>query len=139
MFAVTCIASGRSDPCMKLTVHVSCADPPEIMVSEQRKFVVRKVSKLSVDVGSTVYAVKGTEITVSCKVSANDPIKVEWLRFGLPVIPRFQGGVAAVNGVLTIRRLSRFNEGSYTCRASNENGEAEEIFSAKILGKLSNP
>lgn len=107
------------------------------MVSEQKKFVQKTVGKVSVDVGCSVWAVKGTEISVSCKASSptGAPVKILWLRYGWPVTERFRGDVAARGGVLTIRKLGRFNEGTYTCRASSSGGQSEALFTAKIIGE----
>ena len=111
-------------------------DLPVIVESEIKKFVVKKVSKVSVDVGSTVWAVRGTEITVSCRASSNfDSPKIEWLGRRLLITDRFRGGVAAIYGTLKIRRLTRFNEDTYTCKASNDAGETKALFTAKIIGK----
>lgn len=118
-----------------------CIDAPVIVVSEQKKFVVKKVGRLSVDVGSTVWAVRGTEIAVSCRASSPSgiPTKIEWLRsYGAPVTERFRGGVGAREGTLTIRKLGRFNEGTYTCRASNKAGYTTALFTAKIISKYIN-
>ena len=109
-----------------------------IVVSEQKKFVVKKVGKLSVDVGSTVWAVRGTEIAVSCRASSSSGLstEIEWFRsYGGPVTERFRGGVAAREGTLTIRNLGRFNEGTYKCRASNKAGSTTALFTAKIISK----
>lgn len=107
-----------------------------IVESEKKKFVVKKVSKVSVDVGSTVWAVKGTEITVSCRASSEfGNHKIEWLRYRAVVTERFRGDVAAIDGTLRIRRLTRFNEGTFTCRASNDAGETKALFTAKIIGE----
>lgn len=107
-----------------------------IVLSNQTKFVLKTPGKLSVDVGSTVYAVKGAQITVSCRASApTDTPKIEWLRNGYPVTDRFMGDVAAIDGVLRIRRLGRFNEGTYACRASNDAGDKEALFTAKIISE----
>ena len=107
------------------------------MVSEQKKFVQKTVGKVSVDVGCSVWAVKGTEITVSCRASSptGAPVRILWLRNGWPVTERFRADVAARDGVLTIRKLGRFNEGTYTCRASSNTGESEALFTAKIIGE----
>ena len=113
-------------------------DAPVIVVSEQKKFVVKNVGKLSVDVGSTVWAVRGTDITVSCRASSPSGLttEIEWFRsYGDPVTERFRGGVAATDGTLTIRNLGRFNEGTYTCRASNKAGSMTALFTAKIISK----
>lgn len=107
-----------------------------IVQSEQKKFVIRTPTKLSVDVGCTVYAVRGTEITVACRASAA-PCAPKWFKNGYPVTDRFIGDVAAIGGSLKIRRLGRFNEGTYTCRASNKVGETEALFTAKIIGEFS--
>ena len=119
--------------------YCPCLDAPVIVVSEQKKFVLKKVGRLSVDVGSTVWAVRGTEIIVSCRASSpsGTPTKIQWLRYGgeYPVTERFQGGVAARDGTLTIRSLTRFNEGTYTCRASNKAGSTTALFTAKIFSK----
>ncbi|KAL9986930.1 hypothetical protein ACROYT_G001147 [Oculina patagonica] len=110
-------------------------DAPKIVVSEQKKIVHKTVSKVSVDVGSTVWAVKGTEITVSCRASSpsGTPVRIQWFRYGYPVTERFLGDVAAREGALRIRKLGRFNEGTYTCRASNQAGDTEALFTAKII------
>ena len=109
-----------------------------IVQSEQKKFVVRTPGKLSVDVGCTVYAARGTEITVACRASATAGTpKIKWFRNGYLVSDRYIGGVAAIDGSLRIRRLGRFNEGTYTCRASNDAGSSEALFTAKIVGEFS--
>ena len=110
-----------------------------IVVSEQKKFVLKTPGKLSVDVGCSVWAVRGTEITVSCRASSPDGTAptIEWLRYGYLVTDRYQGDVAARDGSLRIRRLGRFNEGTFTCRASNDAGETDALFTAKIIGECS--
>lgn len=110
-------------------------DLPVIVESEVKKFVFKKVSKVSVDVGSTVWAVRGTEITVSCRASSNfDTPKILWYRNGVVMTDRFRGSVAAIDGILRIRRLTRFNEDTYTCKASNTAGERRALFTAKLFG-----
>ncbi|XP_068741513.1 hemicentin-1-like isoform X2 [Montipora capricornis] len=107
---------------------------PDIILSEQKKFVLRTPGKLLVDVGCTVFAVKNTEITVACRAnSTSGSTKIEWLKNGFQVSDRFIGDVAAISGSLQIRKLGRFNEGSYTCRASNDEGETDALFTAKIV------
>lgn len=112
---------------------------PVIVKSEEKKFVLRTPGQLSVDVGCTVYAVKGAQITVSCRASAlTGTPKIEWFRNGFPVQEnRFSGDVAVIRGALRIRRLGRFNEGSYRCRASNKAGRTEAFFTAKIIREYS--
>ena len=115
-----------------------CLGAPEIVLSEQKRFVLKTPGKLSVDVGSTVYAVRGTDITVSCKASASPDygeIKIEWLMHGTPVTDRFRGDVAAIDGALRIRRVGLFNEGTYTCRASNDAGATEALFTVKRVSE----
>ena len=110
---------------------------PGIILSEQKKFVLRVPGKLSVDVGCTVYAIKGAQITVSCRAnSTNGATKIEWLKDGFPIGERFEANVAARLGLLTIRVLNRFNEGTYTCKASSNEGVTEALFTAKIAGEL---
>ena len=110
---------------------------PGIILSEQKKFVLRVPGKLLVDVGCTVYAVKGAQITVSCRAnSTNGATKIEWFKDGFPVKERFEANVAARLGSLTIRVLNRFNEGTYTCKASSSEGVTEALFTAKIAGEL---
>ena len=90
------------------------------------------------DVGCTVFAVKNTEITVACRAnSTSGSTKIEWFKNGYQMSDRFIGDVAAIFGSLKIRKLGRFNEGSYTCRASNDEGETEALFTAKIVGEFS--
>lgn len=89
------------------------------------------------DVGCTVYAVKGAQITVSCRAnSTNGATKIEWFKDGFPIGERFEANVAARLGSLTIRALNRFNEGTYTCKASSNEGVTEALFTAKIAGEL---
>lgn len=123
--------------------HDFLADEPEgsVPVTEgpsiiciKKTFRLRTPSQLSVDVCSTVYAVTGSDISVTCRASSTSgKPKIEWFKYGYPVTNRYSADVAAIDGVLRIRRVSRFNEGSYTCKASNEEGKSEEYFTLKRL------
>lgn len=114
---------------------IICFAGPSI-ICIKKTFRLRTPGQLSVDVCSTVYAVTGSDISVTCRASSTSgKPKIEWFRYGYPVTNRYSADVAAFDGVLRIRRVSRFNEGSYTCKASNEEGKSEEYFTLKRLSK----
>ena len=47
----------------------------------------------------------------------------------------FEDDVAAVNNKLVIQRLNRYNEGRYTCEATNREGKDQAMFEVKIICK----
>lgn len=110
------------------------SDPPIIKVSTQPKYILKQKGSLSVLVGTKVWAVKGSEITVSCTATGKFPAKITWTRDDYEITTYFEDDVGIVNGNLKIRGTDRFNEGTYVCEAKSEGGTATAIFALAILG-----
>jgi hypothetical protein len=111
-----------------------------IKLSKQQKYILRKKGSISVLVGTKVWAVKGSEVTVSCTATGKYPTDITWRRGdGYEVTKYFEDDVGIVNGNLKIRESDRFNEGTYVCKARSKGGTSSAIFTLAIFGKYCLP
>ncbi|XP_048583436.1 hemicentin-2 isoform X2 [Nematostella vectensis] len=117
----------------------SIKDRPTIILSKKKEYLLKKTSRISVLVGSSVWSVKGSEITVKCRTPDEDKAMIQWFtEGGFYEIKRFQRYEDDVGiddeGNLHIRSVGRFNEGTYQCKATRLAGASSTAaFTLKIL------
>ncbi|XP_068096243.1 hemicentin-1 isoform X2 [Hyperolius riggenbachi] len=111
----TCVAinsAGEDDRIFHVNVHV----PPRIADNE----------------AETLAAVLDTSINIECIVTGDPLPQINWLKNGLPLAVSSQIRLLNSGQILRISRIQKFDEGTYTCVASNRAGVDEKLYILKV-------
>ncbi|XP_060075938.1 contactin-like [Ylistrum balloti] len=84
----------------------------------------------------TMYGAMNGNITIPCRPEAAPTPEITWLRNGSPLGSR-TGLEILYNGDLRITGVQLSDEGLYTCRASNENGQADSSCQLTVINQMS--
>jgi len=94
-------------------------------------------SPVDMNITDNVKTFTNTDITITCTATGLPSPIISWLYNGKPVsnVPRY---LVFKNGTLVIRKLTKNDEGKYTCLAKNFEGEDTASSNVEVTGKLLN-
>ncbi|XP_076324841.1 cell adhesion molecule 2-like [Tachypleus tridentatus] len=113
------------------TVYCRAENPfiPNSIVEEEVTLVVYYVPKVSVAIPrhlSDATVRKGHDIFLECHVNANPPVsEVGWIFEGRELRTNKSEGIIVTNHSLVLQGVDRKKKGSYTCTASNVEGQGK--------------
>jgi titin len=87
-----------------------------------------------------VELVEGGQATLQCGVQGKHPLKIQWFKQNSEIIPQFRykasHDVITGNCKLLITTLLEDDVGQYSCKATNDLGEAVTSAKLFIIGKI---
>ncbi|XP_028911077.1 ADAMTS-like protein 1 isoform X1 [Ornithorhynchus anatinus] len=111
-----------------VSIAVTLAGKPLVKTSRMT-LVNTDLPAVTVDVGSTIKTVQGTNVTILCQVAGVPEAEVTWFKNKSQSIPTHHSH----DGSLLIANVSFLDEGRYSCRATNLHGEVTESTYLLIL------
>ncbi|XP_075787629.1 ADAMTS-like protein 1 isoform X6 [Pelodiscus sinensis] len=111
-----------------VSIAVTLAGKPLIKAS-RATLINTESSAVTVDIGSTVKTIQGTNVTISCQVAGVPEAEVTWLRNRVKLVPAYH----LHDGSLLIANVTLSEQGLYSCRAANLRGEVIESTQLLIL------
>ncbi|XP_053558618.1 ADAMTS-like protein 1 [Bombina bombina] len=112
-----------------VSIAITLAGKPLIKTSKTA-FINLDAPSITVDVGSVVKTIQGTNVTIHCQVAGLPEAEVTWYRNKSRVNPSSHTSDAS----LTIGDVTKADQGLYTCRAANVHGEVSESTQLQVLG-----
>lgn len=85
---------------------------------------------------STSIASEGGNLTIRCQPEAAPQPDIEWLHNGQSIGFGDSRREILLDGTLHVTQVSQADQGVYTCKATNINGEASSSCQVSVMGKV---
>ncbi|KAE8632724.1 hypothetical protein XENTR_v10001652 [Xenopus tropicalis] len=111
-----------------VSIAITLAGKPLIKTSKS-VVINTDAPSISVDVGSVVKTIQGTNVSIHCQVAGLPEAEVSWYRNK----SRLHSISHHSDASLSIGNVTKSDQGFYTCRAANVHGEVAESTQLQIL------
>ncbi|XP_075451055.1 ADAMTS-like protein 1 isoform X2 [Ascaphus truei] len=116
-----------------VSIAITLAGKPLIKTS-RANFINADTPSITVDVGSMVKTMQGTNVTINCQVAGLPEAEVTWYINKSKLHPASHLSDAS----LSIANVTMSDQGLYTCKAANVHGEVSESTQLHVVGPSQN-